>query len=193
MTTPEEEQWLEHARGGDRAAFGRLMRQHMPRVHRLAVHLTGNAGTADDVVQETFLRAWRAIGRFDGRADLFTWLYRICINVTLNLRRQNRRIATDLSDPRVPEPVAPGNPGLSAEQAQAYRTLAVAVDGLSESLRTTLVLACIEQVPYKDIARILGCSEGTVAWRVHEARRRLREVLREEDLASLDDADHGGG
>src|SRR5688572_26678721 len=77
MTTTNDQHWLELARSGDRAAFGRLIRQHQPRIHRLALHLTGNAGEADDVVQETFLRAYRAIGRFDGRADLFTWLYRI--------------------------------------------------------------------------------------------------------------------
>src|SRR5689334_17518989 len=74
MTTTDDRLWLERARAGDRTAFGKLVRQHQPRVHRLALHLTGNPGEADDVTQETFLRAYRAITAFDARADLFTWL-----------------------------------------------------------------------------------------------------------------------
>ncbi len=188
MATLEEQQCLERARSGDRAAFGTLMRQHHRRVYRLALQLTGSAGDADDVTQETFLRAYRAIHRFDGRADLFTWLYRICVNVALNLRRQGKRIAADLDDPRVPEPVdGAEDPALKAERASAYRELAKALDTLSESLRTTMILACVEQVPYKDIAQVLGCSEGTVAWRVHEARRKLREVISSDVLAALEE------
>lgn len=189
MTTTDELQWLERARGGDRAAFGKLVRRHQQRVYRLALHLTGNAGEADDVTQETFLRAYRAITSFDARADLFTWLYRICVNVALNLRRQRRRQSTDLDDPRVPEAAFDGpgsDPARAAEQAQAYRALARAMDGLSEALRTTLILACVDQLPYKDIAQVLGCSEGTVAWRVHEARRQLREAMSDEALAGLE-------
>lgn len=180
---------LELARGGDRAAFGKLVRKHHARVFRLALHLTGSRGEADDVTQETFVRAWKAIDRFDGRAELFTWLYRICVNVALNLRRSRKRETADINDPRIPEPVADGvgaDPHNSAANAQAYRALATAMDGLSESLRTTLVLACVEQVPYADIAEALGCSEGTVAWRVHEARRKLRDALGDDWLAAMD-------
>lgn len=188
MTNTEDQQWLDRARSGDRAAFGVLVRQHQRRVHRLALHLTGSAGDADDVTQETFLRAYRAIHRFDGRADLFTWLYRICVNVALNLRRQGRRIVADIDDPRVPEPVSEGaSPAATSERAQAYRQLAQAMDSLSESLRTTMVLACVEQLPYKDIAQVLGCSEGTVAWRVHEARRKLREAIGDDVLLAFEE------
>ncbi len=194
MTTPEEALWLERARGGDAAAFGHIVKQHSRRLQRLAMHLTGSAGDADDVVQETFLRAFRAIERFDGRADLYTWLYRICVNVALNLRRQRKRVVADLDDPRVPEPVSSAaDPQAAAEQAGAWRSLAEAVDGLSESLRTTLVLACVEALPYKEVAAVLGCSEGTVAWRVHEARRRLKDALPEQVLASLDVAGKASG
>jgi RNA polymerase sigma-70 factor (ECF subfamily) len=187
--TETDSSLLELARAGDRSAFGKLVRQHHARVFRLALQLTGSKGEADDVTQETFVRAWRAIDRFDGRAELFTWLYRICVNVALNLRRSRKREVADISDPRIPEPVAEGegtDPHASASQAESYRTLSAAIDGLSESLRTTLVLACIEQVPYADIAASLGCSEGTVAWRVHEARRKLREALGDEWLAAMD-------
>lgn len=189
MSTAEDREWLEQARAGDRVAFGRLVRQHQQRLHRLALHLTGNAGEADDVTQETFLRAYRAIARFDGRADLFTWLYRICVNVSLNLRRQCKRVMVDIHDPRVPEPRAEGagsNPAHAAQQAQSYRALASAMDALSEVLRTTLIMACVDQLPYAEIARVCECSEGTIAWRVHEARRRLRDALGDDVTEALD-------
>ena len=199
MSTAEDRQMLDQARAGDRVAFGKLIRQHQQRIHRLALHLTGSAGEADDVTQETFLRAYRAIARFDGRADLYTWLYRICVNVALNLRRQRKRITSDIDDPRVSEPVSDGvgsDPALSAQQAEAYRALAKAMDGLSEVLRTTLIMACVDQIPYADIARVLECSEGTVAWRVHEARRKLRDALGDEVVDGLEtrtgDARKGG-
>ena len=94
----------------------------------------------------------------------------------------------------MPEPVdgAP-DPAVTAERAGAYRVLAKALDSLSESLRTTMVLACVEQLPYKDIAQVLGCSEGTVAWRVHEARRKLREALSAEVVESLESASEAKG
>ena len=189
MTTTDDRHWLELARTGDRVAFGKLVRQHQQRIHRLALHLTGNAGEADDVTQETFLRAYKAISRFDGRADIFTWLYRICVNVSLNLRRQRKRVTADINDPRIPEPVAdaPGtDPARAAAEAESHRELARAMDGLSETLRTTLIMACVDQLPYSDIAKVLGCSEGTIAWRVHEARRKLREAMSADSIDSLE-------
>jgi len=189
MSTSDERLWLDQARSGDSAAFGKLVRLHQQRIHRLAFHLTGNQGEADDVTQETFLRAYRAIARFDGRADLFTWLYRICVNVALNMRRQRKRVTTDIDDPASPEIAADStgsDPVQAVSDAQVYKALKIAMDGLSEALRTTLILACVEQQPYADIAVVLGCSEGTIAWRVHEARRRLRDALDEQGIEALE-------
>ena len=103
-------------------------------------------------------------------------------------QRQERLGVADIDDPRVPEPVSEGaSPAATSERAQAYRQLAQAMDSLSESLRTTMVLACVEQLPYKDIAQVLGCSEGTVAWRVHEARRKLREAIGDDVLLAFEE------
>jgi RNA polymerase sigma-70 factor (ECF subfamily) len=130
-----------------------------------------------------FLRAYRAIDRFDGRAELSTWLYRICINVSLNTIRRRRRVdASDVNDPRVPEPAADPTQGQtdprgSAEAQELYGRLAKALDALSPTLRATVILVLIDGVPQKEAAETLGCSEGTIAWRVHEARRRLRDLL----------------
>ena len=183
MGEPDEAQLLSRAQQGDRKAFGLLVRGHQRRVYACALQMLADAGEAEDAVQETFLRAWRAIGRFEGSSQLSTWLYRICVNVCLNtIRRRRRAEASDLSDPRVPEPSADptqgrNDPILAAESAQMYRRIAVALDTLSETLRVTVVLVLIQGLPHKEAAEVLGCPEGTIAWRVHEARRRLRDLL----------------
>ncbi len=186
MTEPSEAELLEAAQGGDRRAFSRLVRVHQRRVYACAVQMLGDGGDADDAVQETFLRAWRAIARFDGRSQLSTWLYRVCVNVCLNhIRKRKRHDAADLGDPKIPEPKADPTQGGSdprrvLEVQQLQGQIASALDGLSESLRTTVIMVLVEGMPQKEAAAVLGCSEGTVAWRIHEARRRLRLALAEQ-------------
>ena len=187
MPEPSEAELLELAQAGDARAFGRLVRAHQRRVFACAVQMMGDVAAAEDAVQETFLRAWRAIGRFDGRSKLSTWLYRVCVNVCLNAIRKRKRTETaDIGDPRVPEPQADPSQGGSdprrvAEASELQRRLAEAVDGLSPSLRTTVILVLMQGMPQKEAAVVLGCSEGTIAWRIHEARRRLRIALAEAD------------
>lgn len=183
MSDATETELIDRARAGDRTAFGKLIRLHQSRVYACAMRMLGNRAEADDVAQETFLRAYRAIARFDGRSELSTWLYRICVNLCLNaLRTRKRKGSETLDDPRIPEPVADptnGNvdPRQALERAQTYARLTQAIDSLSPTLRATVVLVCIEGVPQKEVAEALGCSEGTVAWRVHEARNKLRAAL----------------
>lgn len=183
MADTEEADWIARAQRGDAAAFGQLVRMHQRRVYACAARMLGDRSEAEDAVQETFLRAYRAIDRFDGRAELSTWLYRICVNVSLNAIRKRKRIDTsDIHDPRVPEAEAEPtqgntNPAHAVENAQLYARLSRAMDELSPSLRSTVVLVLLEGVPQKDAAEALGCSEGTIAWRIHESRKKLREKL----------------
>src|SRR4051812_32911370 len=86
-----DEDDLDRARQGDRDAFGRLVRLHQRRVYAAALHITGNHSDADDVTQEAFVRAYKGLASFDGRADFFTWLYRITINTALNALRTDKR------------------------------------------------------------------------------------------------------
>jgi RNA polymerase sigma-70 factor (ECF subfamily) len=139
---------------------------------------------AEDVTQETFVRAFNALGRFDGRSEPYTWLYRIAVNLSLNaLRsRRTRGAATSTEDPRL-EALAPAlhagivEPPHDAARRQLYVALAEAIDALSETLRTTLILVCIDGRSHDEASQILGAPEGTIAWRVHEARRKLRDAL----------------
>ncbi|MAQ14650.1 MAG: RNA polymerase subunit sigma [Sandaracinus sp.] len=174
---------LDEAQGGDKRAFGQLVRLHQRRVHACALQMLGDRGEAEDAVQETFVRAWRALKRFDGRSKLSTWLYRICVNVCLNALRRRKRVArNDIDDPRIPEPAADPTQGHTdperhVESAQLYGRLGEALDALSPSLRTAVVLVLLQGMPHKEAAAVLGIPEGTVAWRIHEARRRMRVML----------------
>src|ERR1700704_6985479 len=87
----DEDPDLDRARQGDRDAFGRLVRRHQRRVYAAALHLLGNHSDADDATQEAFVRAYRGLAAFDGRADFFTWLYRIAVNTALNALRSGKR------------------------------------------------------------------------------------------------------
>ncbi len=183
----DEDDLLARARKGDAPAFGALVRRYQRRVYSAALHVTGNHSDADDVTQETFVRAYRGLASFDGRADFFTWLYRIAINTGLNRLRSTKRTAALAQAGSADVDQVGGRPEalgaarlLPDEQArlsQEVRAVLVAVSQLSVSLRVTLVMATVEALPHKQIAQILDIPEGTVAWRVNEARRILREQL----------------
>jgi len=186
MASETDLQLVEMARGGDADAFGTLVRRHQKRIFRLAVHMLHDPSDAEDVTQETFVRAYQGLDRFQGQSQPFTWLYRIAVNLSLNIlrARKPRQHTTSDTDPRIEgwlaSRAAPGtDPAAESEQRQIAAALCDAVDTLSETLRTTLILVCVEGVRHDEAAQILGCPEGTVAWRVHEARRKLRELLAE--------------
>lgn len=180
----EDDTDLEQARRGDREAFGRLVRRHQRRVYAAALHILGNHSDADDATQEAFVRAYRGLPGFDGRADFSTWLYRITVNTALNALRSGRRGAalSQRSGTEAahmggrPEALGQGTPGPVQQVQHAGEVARVleAVTQLSPPLRVTIVLATIEELPHKQIAEILEIPEGTVAWRVNEARRLLK-------------------
>src|SRR3954465_6907201 len=183
----DEDPDLDRARQGDREAFGRLVKRHQRRVYAAALHILGNHSDADDATQEAFVRAYRGLSTFDGRADFFTWLYRITVNTALNALRSDKRGAAlhqrgNAEAAHVggrPEALgqSASTPAQQAQQSAEVARVLMAVASLSASLRVTLVLATIEELPHKQIAEILEIPEGTVAWRVNEARRLLRQRL----------------
>jgi RNA polymerase sigma-70 factor (ECF subfamily) len=181
---------VDRARGGDARAFSELVRRHQRRLHRLALHILRDRAEAEDVTQETFVRAYNALARFDGRSEPYTWLYRITVNLSLNAiraRKSAKRVSgAPADDPRLDGLSEARSQGqgqsvdpVDAGKRQLYAALSVAIDDLSETLRTTLILVCIDGRSHEEAAEILGAPEGTIAWRVHEARRKLRETLAE--------------
>ncbi|MBI3202066.1 MAG: sigma-70 family RNA polymerase sigma factor [Myxococcales bacterium] len=184
MSQKSDRELVDAARKGDAEAFGVLVRRHQRRIYRLAAHLLRDGAEAEDVTQDTFVRAYGALDRFDGRSEPFTWMYRIAVNLSLNAIRSRKtgRKATTPDDPRIEGLLADqksveADPARLAADRQAARALAEGVDLLSETLRTTLILVSVDGLSRAEAAEVLGGPEGTVAWRVHEARKKLRAHL----------------
>ncbi|HEX9621257.1 MAG TPA: sigma-70 family RNA polymerase sigma factor [Polyangiaceae bacterium] len=190
MSGQSDRDLVDAARDGDVEAFGTLVRRHQRRLFRLALHLLRDSAEAEDVTQEAFVRAYGALDRFDGRSEPFTWMYRITVNLSLNVirARKPRRNSTTPDDPRIEGLLVDSHHTTRDPAAHtADRELAVAlcsgIDELSDTLRTTLILVSMDGLSHAEAAEVLGCPEGTIAWRVHEARRKLR--------AHLEAAGHG--
>ena len=185
MAKPTDRELVDQAKGGNSSAFGVLVSRYQRRIFRLSFHLVRSGAEAEDVTQETFVRAYQALERLDGRSEPFTWLYRIAVNLSLNTLRSRKvtRDATPADDPRIEalltetRPSHGRDPATASQQKQVAAALCDGIDALSDTLRTTLILVCIDGVAHEEASKILGCPEGTVAWRVHEARRKLRDYL----------------
>lgn len=185
MAKATDHELIDRARLGDADSFGVFVRRYQRRVFRLAVHMLRDETDAEDVTQETFVRAYQGLERFQGNSQPFTWLYRIAVNLSLNIirARKPRQPTASLGDPRVEAWIAArsssahSNPATVSEQRELVTALCNGIDSLSDTLRTTLVLVCVEGLDHEAAAQVLGCPEGTVAWRVHEARRKLRDHL----------------
>lgn len=172
---------VERAKAGDQSAFEELVRRYRPRIFALALHLTGRESDADDIAQDVFLRAFRALDTFEGRSEFFTWVYRMAVNRSLNARRDRKRRSEEpMDDPRVARAVAvdaAGDPERAAELRETYARLLAALDRLPGPMRTSVVLVALQGLSHGEAAVVQSCSPGTVAWRMHEARQRLRKSL----------------
>jgi len=174
------------AKAGDASAFEALVRRYRKRIYALALHLTGSGSEADDITQDVFLRAYRALEGFEGRSEFFTWVYRMTVNRSLNARRdRERRGEEPMDDLRVELAIhidARGNPAIEADLRQTYTRLVRALDALPVEMRTSVVLVALQGLSHGEAAVVQKCSEGTIAWRIHEARRRLHESMRPEQI-----------
>lgn len=177
----EAAELVARAKAGDAAAFDELVRKYRPRVYSLALHLTGQASDADDITQDAFLKAYHKLAEFEGRSEFFTWIYRITLHRALNVKRdQKRRRTVPFDDPRLVAAVAVdshGDPERAVQLRDRYRALLEAFDQLSSLLQTTVVLTTLQGLSYKEAAVVLETTEGTVAWRIHEARRKMQAYL----------------
>ena len=158
-----------------------LVVRYRKRIYALALHITGSSSEADDIAQDVFLKAYKALPQFEGRSQFFTWVYRMAVNRSLNVRRDRARRGEDtLDDPRLELAVAVdarSNPGREAELRQTYARLLRALDSLPIDMRTTVILVSLQGMSHGEVAVIQNLSEGTIAWRMHEARRRLHDAM----------------
>ncbi len=168
---------LRAAQGGDEAAFTEIVRRYQRSVYRVAWALTRNASDADDLAQETFVRAWQAIGRFRVGEPLYPWLARIATNLAFSLfRRRKRRPETPL-EPLVEAGQQWGVEDDPAERVAAderERLLQAAFAELKPEHQAILALRVVEEQSYEAMARTLGVPVGTVMSRLSRARAELK-------------------
>jgi RNA polymerase sigma-70 factor (ECF subfamily) len=181
------------ARGGDVAAFEELVGRHEEKIYRLAMRFTRNETDAAEILQETFLSAWRNLDRFEGKAQFGSWLYRVAVNAALMLLRSQKRhpqvAVEDVTAEALGEAAKDAGPGLGAgtdwsrrpdEQFQSEelrRQIQLAVDQLPESQRSVFLMRDVDGLSTEETAELLGVSLTTVKTRLHRARLTLREAI----------------
>lgn len=184
--TNDEQDLIRRLQAGDQAAYAEMVERYAGRIYNLALRLMGDEAAAEDVLQETFLSAFRAIDRFEGRSQLGTWLYRIANNTALMQLRKKEPATFSLDSPletdegdEIPRQFfdfccLPERDLLSDEARAEMRA---AIDALPESLRVVFVLRDIEGLSTRETADALGLSVPAVKTRLMRARLALRERL----------------
>ncbi|HEX7011169.1 MAG TPA: RNA polymerase sigma factor RpoE [Steroidobacteraceae bacterium] len=187
MTADETDQQLvERVQAGDRSAFNLLVLKYQHRVLKLVSRFINDAAEAEDVAQEAFLKAYRALGSFRGDSAFYTWLYRIAINTAKNALVSNRRrpvdFDLDLQDPeqydrhaRLKDAETPEGVLLTDEIRSVVEK---AMEQLPEDLRTAIVLRELEGLSYEEIAEAMDCPVGTVRSRIFRAREAIDKKLK---------------
>jgi RNA polymerase sigma-70 factor (ECF subfamily) len=175
---------VERARGGLSDAFRVLVERHSRSVFRLAYRMTHNEFDADDVVQETFLRAFRSLGRFDGRSEFGTWIYRIAVNCSLDLQRSRGKRVTLSTSHEEGDGLAATlttsdpSPHRVAVSGQVRQIVDETLAGLSPLERTAFLMRHVEGMPVHEISAALGRNDGATKHSIFRAVKKLREALR---------------
>ncbi|WP_410669205.1 RNA polymerase sigma factor [Amycolatopsis sp. cmx-4-68] len=175
------------AAAGDDTAFGTLVRRHTPRMYRVALRITGSAAEAEDVVQDSWLAAWRSLPDFRHESAVSTWLYRVVTNSALALLRRRRpTMSLDAPEPAGQSTLdsalfAAAEPGPEGRFVRAEEVDAAlrAIGRLEVSQRVPLVLRELEGLSYEEVAEVLGVNVGALRSRLHRARVALLAELRE--------------
>ena len=176
MEPGEEAGLILAAQGGDTRAFEQLVRAYQRPIYRLAWGITRNAADADDLAQETFVRAYQAIGRFRVGEPIYPWLSRIAINLAYSLFRRRKRRPETALEPLIEAGRQWGvddDPAEGVLERERREHLGAAFDELSKEHRAVLVLRVIEDMSYEQIGTTLGIPAGTVMSRLSRARAEL--------------------
>jgi RNA polymerase sigma-70 factor (ECF subfamily) len=167
---------VEAARGGDTRAFERLYRAHSGKVMGLCLRMTRRRDVAEDCVQQTFIRAWRNLGAFEGRSAFGTWLHRIAVNEVLSQAR-NRGTRSESNDEAVEDAQAAPPEASKEYDAGAVMDVERALETLPEGARHVVVLQAVYGYSHEEVADMLGIAVGTCKAQLHRGRRLLRERM----------------
>jgi RNA polymerase sigma-70 factor (ECF subfamily) len=184
---PTEEQVLvRKAQGGDMGAYDELVCRYQERIYATIYHMTSNHEDANDLTQETFIKAFQALKSFKGGSSFYTWVYRIGINKTINFLKQRKNRShmslNDLDfnaehDPDLVALVSDKTPRREVNLAELQEKLNEAMQKLSDSHRLVVTLHDVQGLPHDEIAEIMNCNIGTVRSRLFYARQQLQGYL----------------
>jgi RNA polymerase sigma-70 factor (ECF subfamily) len=182
MTQPAEDVCLvQETLAGNQASFQLLVERYQARMFALARHYTKNPVEIEDLVQESFLKAYTRLATFQHQSSFYTWLYRIATNTILDwMKRRSRSPVRSMEDPELAQ--VPSQVKVAAPDAQMERTELAAIthavlEHLPDIFRQVLVMREFDDMAYQDIADVLGISIGTVESRLFRARARFKEKL----------------
>jgi RNA polymerase sigma-70 factor (ECF subfamily) len=178
---------VEAARGGDEHAFRALVEPLRRELHAYAYRMLGGFHDADDVIQESQLKAWRALATYEPRASFRAWMYRIVMNVAIDhLRRRGRAVSVDYDDAIAHaeddalaglEALSPqllrGDPRKEVQRSEIREQLSAALEKLSPEHRSVLVMREVDGMSYEDMAKVMKCPKGTIMSRLFHARKNM--------------------
>ncbi|MDI6850244.1 MAG: sigma-70 family RNA polymerase sigma factor [Candidatus Saccharicenans sp.] len=174
---------IDRARKGEVEAFMALIKAYQAPIFRLIYRLTRNREDAADLTQETMLKAYSGLKSFKGRSSFYTWLHRIAVNESLNFlnkinREKGKMEYLDEIKPTDPGLAAIASPEESSLQEEFRAGLERALAELPLNYKLAFFLVVFQGLSQAEAAAVLGCSEGTVSWKIHEARKMIRERMK---------------
>ncbi len=182
MQELNDHELIDRALNGDKAAFGILVDRYKKKIYYLAYRMTRDHDCADELAQESFVKAYQALGTFKRGYSFYTWVYRICINITINfIKREKFSVPMDsLNETEIRENTAIDNNQLerliSSEQASLVRKT---LDTLPPEQKAAFLLKTYDDLSYEQIAETMGTSIGTVMSRLFRARFRIKQALKD--------------
>ena len=179
---PPDDELIAAAQRGEQSAFAEIVRRYQRAVYRVAYALTRNAADADDLAQETFVRAWGAIGRFERGQPLYPWLARIATNQAYSLFRTRKRRPETPIEPLLEAGMQGGvddDPAGHAQERERDARLRACFAQLAPEHQAVLALRAVQDLSYDEIARTLGVPIGTVMSRLSRARAELKRRMQE--------------
>jgi RNA polymerase sigma-70 factor (ECF subfamily) len=185
---PDDLDLVHRSQTGDTAAYEELVRRYHGKIYGLVYSMTSNREDAEDLVQEIFVKTWKALGHFREQSGFYTWIYRIALNCTINFRkRRNRRqtVSFDEFDPDIKttesyrEFSSKGSVLRKMSLGEFQEKMNEAMLKLSEKHRAVVTMHDVQGMPHADIAKVMNCSEGTVRSRLFYAHKKLQGELAE--------------
>jgi RNA polymerase sigma-70 factor (ECF subfamily) len=178
----QEKRLIAKAKSGDEKAFARLIERYQRPLYYCIFAMVFSHSQTDDLIQDTFIKVFKSLYRFDEKYPFYPWIRRIAVNITINWMKSEagrKAISIDAIDPSDPQVVLKEDPGSMAERGEMLQALSRALQDLPAEQRAVFVLRTMNELSYEEIAGDLQISMGTVMSRLNRARSKLRSIMKE--------------